>query len=86
MYFLSIIGQLMFNYYDTIVGKLAYCKQILEKADSGLINKVDNQNRTALHLATTCGHGDIVHLLLTHNGELIKFLAYLFLSFLYLVE
>ncbi|KAA0188284.1 hypothetical protein FBUS_06949 [Fasciolopsis buskii] len=56
-------------HHASLLGKLAYCKQILEKADSGLINKVDNQNRTALHLATTCGHGDIVHLLLTHNAN-----------------
>lgn len=56
-------------HHASVLGKLTYCKQILEKADSGLINKMDNQNRTALHLATACGHGDIVHLLLTYKAN-----------------
>ncbi|VDP18940.1 unnamed protein product [Echinostoma caproni] len=56
-------------HHAALLGKLTACKMILEQSDSGLVNLLDDHKRTALHLATACGHGDVVQLLLAYQAN-----------------
>lgn len=49
-------------------GSLPATKLIIDIAGPMCVGDCDNQNRTALHLATIGGHGDVVNYLLEHGG------------------
>ena len=50
-------------------GSLAAARIIVEMCGKAVINDVDEQSRTALHLATIGGHGDVVNFLLEQGGQ-----------------
>ncbi|XP_021377640.1 espin-like isoform X2 [Mizuhopecten yessoensis] len=52
------------------MGSLLACKIIVEIGGNDCIYDRDNQERTALHLASVGGHGDIVNYLLDHGADL----------------
>lgn len=52
-----------------VAGSLNACRLIVEIAGEKCILDQDNQGRTALHLATMGGHGDVVNFLLEKNGD-----------------
>ncbi|KAH9518678.1 hypothetical protein Btru_005969, partial [Bulinus truncatus] len=51
------------------MGSLNACRLIVEIAGEKCILDQDNQGRTALHLATMGGHGDVVNFLLEKNAD-----------------
>jgi len=51
-------------------GSLPAVKVILEIAGGDCLEQRDANNRTPLMLATMCGHGEVVNLLLAQGGEL----------------
>ena len=51
------------------LGSVSACKQILSSGDKDMINMKDNQDQTALHLATLSGHGEMVDFLLQNGGK-----------------
>ena len=51
-------------------GSLHSCRLIVEIAGERCIWDQDNQGRSALHLATMGGHGDVVNYLLEKGGKL----------------
>ncbi|CAL1545483.1 unnamed protein product [Lymnaea stagnalis] len=51
------------------MGSLNACRLIVEIAGEKCILDQDNQGRTALHLATMGGHGDVVNFLLDKNAD-----------------
>ncbi|BFZ18797.1 hypothetical protein BsWGS_21836 [Bradybaena similaris] len=51
------------------MGSLHACRVILEIAGERCIQDQDNQGRTALHVATMGGHGDVVNFLLEKNAD-----------------
>ncbi|XP_055861135.1 uncharacterized protein LOC106079642 isoform X2 [Biomphalaria glabrata] len=51
------------------MGSLNACRLIVEIAGERCILDQDNQGRTALHLATMGGHGDVVNFLLENNAD-----------------
>lgn len=52
------------------MGSLLACKIIVEIGGTDCIYDRDTQERTALHLASVGGHGDIVNYLLDHGADL----------------
>lgn len=45
------------------------CEEIIHACGKEILDMKDNENHTALHLATLCGHGDMVDFLLRQEGE-----------------
>ena len=54
-------------------GSLPACRLIVEIAGPRCIMDQDSQGRSALHLATMGGHGDVVNFLLEKHGERCHF-------------
>ncbi|XP_025091161.1 inversin-A-like isoform X3 [Pomacea canaliculata] len=52
------------------MGSLPATKLIIDIAGPMCVGDCDNQNRTALHLATIGGHGDVVNYLLEHGADI----------------
>ena len=50
-------------------GCLAACEEILDICSDDVIEDMDNQGRTALHLASVGGHGEVVDFLLSRGGK-----------------
>jgi len=53
-----------------LLGSLPAVKIVLEIAGGDCLEQRDANNRTPLILATMCGHGEVVNLLLAHGGQL----------------
>lgn len=60
----------LFNHYNSFfcTGSLAATRLIIEIAGVECVDDHDSQDRTALHLATIGGHGDVVNFLLEKGG------------------
>ncbi|CAL8087055.1 unnamed protein product [Calicophoron daubneyi] len=56
-------------HHASALGLLASCKVITKNSNGSIVNAVDRYSRTALHLATMAGHGDIVQLLLDNRAK-----------------
>lgn len=63
--FMIIYKNLLFS------GSLLACKIILEIAGRQRVIDRDNNDRSALHLASINGHGDVINHLLDYGGILI---------------
>ena len=53
------------------IGSLPATRLILEIAGMNTVDDCDHQSRTALHLATIGGHGDVVNFLLEQQGKVV---------------
>ena len=53
-----------------IQGSVSACELILSSCEKEILNMKDNQEQTALHLATLSGHGEMVAFLLQNGGGL----------------
>lgn len=58
-------------YKNLFSGSLLACKIILEIAGRQRVIDRDNNDRSALHLASINGHGDVINHLLDYGGILI---------------
>ena len=61
----KILRLFCIHYY---LGLVSACELILLSCDKDILNMKDNQDQTALHLATLSGHGEMVDFLLQHGG------------------
>lgn len=57
-----------FNIYVSSTGSLLACKIILDIAGRQRVVDRDNNDRSALHLASINGHGDVINHLLDYGG------------------
>ena len=51
-----------------VSGSLSACEEILSALGEESLKDVNNKKQTALHIATICGHGSTVDLLLERGG------------------